>query len=842
MVRILMALLVIIAGLALGGGALAQDNNNGAWSPMAGSAVDISINANGQAYVVSPGGIPWRWDKIEQRWRQISGRFVRITAAEGNRPWALNADGMVYRYNGLWWEDKDTDVADVAADTHGNVYIAKVDGSIHKWYALRSEWRPFKGPVAGSKVMPIKRLALGPAGHLWAVTNDGRIRSFDGEAWVSLPGRARDIALGGTDVVMIADANGQVRRWNGAQKRWAVVSGLDQAITVAVTPDGKVWAVKQGGAIWANGGIVSEDVSENDDGATKLQAKVPTPATITAKVDVAPTSTAPITVANVPTPTTPTAQGAGTTNVTGSSTGSSDAGDPATISTNDKITFINTRKSAATLAIGADGSVFGLDGGGNVLRWSNKTKAFDSFPGSLVRIAVHPDGHPWGISALGRVFKHTGTMWKQIPNATASDISIGYDGTVLTASAAGKLYKLNDAGTVFKMIPGSGALIAAGPDGTPWTVRSDKLVQRCDVSPCKVYGQKAKSIAVGPDASVWIVSNTNRLMRLSKSEKFETIQTPGHTPQKVAVGPMGYPWVVSSANIALAATYFDRDEGSDKTEAASTAASGTTGTGATASVSSTSVSGFTFSKNMTFETVPFTSLTAGGCPLLVSDAGGVMWAHRGGSKLEVYDENRKKFYPKSTGFDNWDLNVFAIAPNGDVWAYTLNPYTGLYRERNGTTKQYTITGATYYEDVSVGPDGTVYVAAAFNSNRYLYSKAPNSEVFKRFSTYNNVRQVDVGPGGDIWISDANIQARRWNGSSFEKPSNVTFDSADIAVSKVDGTVYARENGTLALYKWNATNESFDKVSNTTPSALGVDGDGRPWICRDSTPVIKRAKD
>lgn len=809
--------------------ALAQDGGAIRWTKLPGTAVDVSINAEGQAYAAALDGTPWRWDKVEQRWRRMSGQFIRISAAEGNRPWAVNAEGVVYRYNGLWWEDKDTGIADVAADTVDNVYIAKTDGSIKKWYALRSEWQPVDGNA--------KRIALDSAGHLWAVTTAGTIRSFDGKTWSTYPGRATDIAVGGTDTVVIADTEGALRRLNAAARRWDTVEGVEGVVGVAVAPDGGPWAVTRDGSIMATTLLVAEEVKAEEDRAPEAVAPSAEAPVIMAPVSVAPVETAPLAAAA------PVVPQSADVPTTAPSSNVASSNDPVAVTFKGSITFVNTLKSATTLAIGADGSVFGLDSASNVLRWSNKKKAFDSFPGSLVRIAVDKDGHPWGISALGRVFRHTGSMWKQIPNATASDISIGYDGTVLVVNTAGRIYKLNDSQTVFTLIPGSGVAVAVGVDGAPWTIRTDKLVQRCDVSPCKIYGQKANSIAVGPDGSVWIVSDTNRLMRLNNKEKFESIQTPGHTPQKVAVGPMGYPWVVSSASVVLASTYFDRDEGADLSEAASTSASGTTGTGAIASVVSTaSTSSFVFTKNLTFQTVPHTSLAGGSCPKLETDSNGLIWAHNSGGNLEQYDAAKRKFVKRSTAFDGWDHTAYDVAPDGAIWASTLNPGTGLYRAYKGVRKQYFISGSTNFDDISVGPDGTVYVAVSMSGPRYLYYKSPGSEVFKKFSTYNNVRQVSVGVGGDIWISDANIEIRRWNGSSFEKPENVTFSAAKISASKVDGTLYVRKNGSAELYKWNPTNKSFDKINNLTMDTFAVDGDGRPWICRDTSPVIERARD
>jgi len=849
MVRNLQILCAVVV-LLWSGHALAQSVQEVPWSRMPGTAEDISINADGQAYVVSPAGTPWRWDKVEQRWRRMSGSFVRIAAAEGNRPWAINADGVVFRYNGLWWENKDMDVADVAADTNGNVYIAKTNGEIKKWYPLRSEWRPFEGVA--------KRIALDPAGQPWAVTRDGRIRVFDGKTWITLPGRARDIAIGGTDVVAIADVDGQVRTWNSVQKKWTVIPGVSDVSSIGVTPDGSIWVVLQDGGMMSNGGLVSEETSTEEDTAT-----APKPTALHA-----PVTTAPVRSASTPVPTSivaPTVE-APLATLTGTAEAAADTGaqgtvattgfvDPITVTTKEKISFINTLKTASTLAIGADGSVFGLDSIGNVLRWSNQKKKFDSFPGSLLRIAVDKDGHPWGVSALGRVFRHTGSQWKQIPNATASDISIGFDGTVLVASAAGRLYKLNAAQNHFDMIPGTGVtLVAVGPDGTPWAVRSDKLVQRCDVSPCKVYSQKANAIAVGPDGSVFIVSNTSRLMRLNKNGQFKTIQTPGHTPLKVTVGPSGYPWVVSSSNIALASTYFDRDEGADLAEAAATSASGTTGTGAAATVVRTSVSSFTFTKNMRFETVSADGLSPGVNAKLASNLDGVIWASTTGGALEKYDAVQKKFVDGGTKFesDGVDISDFDIAANGDIWVYTSSQnqqqqqQNFLYRERNKVLKEYTVSGFTAGGSseggVAVSPDGTVYALMTSGSSTYIYTKASNSETFKKFSNDADIVAVSVGPGNDVWIIDKNDIVQQWTGTRFEnRPSNGSVKATRIAAGKTDGTIYivATDN---TLRKWNGANSSFDKVNNITAYYVAVDGDGRPWVNTSSTPTIKRGKD
>ena len=832
---------VLVSGIWFlwAGLAVAQEGDSSSWAQLPGSALDISINEDGQAYSVGLDGVPWRWDKPEQRWRQMSGKFARISAAIGNRPWAINALEELSQYNGLWWEPREVDVLDVAADTQGNVYIAKINGDIWKWYALRNEWQPIAGTA--------KRLAIGKSGLPWAITDAAKVRAYDGDVWRTYPGRARDIAFGATDVVAMADDAGLVRIWLAARKRWEIIDGVKDIVSLAVTPQGNIWAVRNDGLIFANGGLTIDDTSDE---AADVSATVPRPKDARAQVNVADAPTAEVALAPVdvaPSAVAPDVVVPGSSNTEATSSGGGSGGnntftDPVTVTTTDAIVFVNTLKPAASLAIGGDGSVFGLDGAGGVLRWSNRRNDFESFPGELVRITVDREGNPWGISALGRVFRHTGTLWKQITGATGSDISAGYDGTVLLTNAAGRIFRLNEAQTRFEMISGTGAsLIATGPDGTPWIVRSDRLVSRCDTNPCKVFAQKAKSIAVGPDNSVYIVSTNNLLMRLDQDGKFNRVQTPGHTPSTVAVGPMGYPWLVSDKGIALSSKFFDRDEGSDLMVANATSGD-TVGTGETEQVVSTETSGIVFRKNMRFSTVPMDQRTSAGQVATASDGSVIIGG--GSQEFEKYDERRKKFVQFSSNLvdSSRTFSAIDIAPNGDVWAIATSMTAELYRERDQVVKEYSVSGFSPSE-VTVAPDGTVYVTFRSGSDTYLYSKAENSEEFKRFNNFSQVHVAGAGPGNDIWIVDKDNLVRQWNGSSFElRPKRGSQEASSIDVG-ANGTVYIRDTNNSALRKWNGANDSFDEVNNAPVGSIAVDADGRPWIATGgSSPTISRARD
>ena len=828
------SLVILLVAVVLAQNVYAQSEGRAVetWISIPGRAIDISINDEGQGYALGQSGAVWRWDKKEQRWRPMAGEFARISAAEGNRPWAVDREGGVHRYNGLWWEQKAEDVLDVAADTSGNVYIAKTDYTVWKWYALRSEWRPVSGEAV--------RIDIAADQSLWAINPNNSVFVYDGKAWIPFSGRAIDLAAGPFGTVAIATPEGNVRRLNMQNRTWDLVQGIGEIVTVSVTPEGGLWVVKQNGEIYANQKLKEETKEEDEENkaesikaativAPRSQASTPTAPTGRAQDIVAP----PVSVPPPPLQ-------------ANSENQEDDPGsiDLAAISGPEDILFTNTWKLASQLAIGKDGSVFGLDDVGNVLRWSNRRRDFEEFPGSFIRIAVDPEGNPWGITSLGRVFRHDGRDWRQVLNAVASDIAIGGDGTVLVANSSGTLFRFDTTTSRFVRIGGNGVLVAVDPDGMPWTVRSDKQVQRCDVIPCKPLGQKAQSISIGPDGRVWIVSDTERLMRLDKkTERFVVVPTLGLPVRDVASGPNGFPWVTTTDDVALSSCFFEREEDQDLTTAATTS-DDTVGTGATDTPISTQVDGFTFTKNMRFETLNLGDLDMFDFPYLDAGNDGEIYAYNYSAGFTKFEEATKSFKYFSTQLGSLGFQIlgFTVESDGALWAYINDPQSvmnGLYREKNGAYQQYTVSGGAA-SGVTAAPDDTIYAIFTFPGGKnYLYEKAPNSNIFRRFSTYSLVHDVGVGAGQNVWIVNKNNEVMQWTGSRFEKRPASGQSAARISVG-ANGTVYIVDPAD-ELYKWNGVNKSFDRINNTELKTVAVDDTGRPWIGEYDPVVMKRAK-
>lgn len=811
------------------------------WQPVPGKAIDLSIDPEGEAYAVDFQGSVWHWRADGQRWGPMSGRFVRIVGAGGNRPWTIDSKGRIFRYNGLWWEKKGEGGADVAADAKGDVFVADANGSLRRWNPLRGEWSPVSAAPAAIRV------ALAPDGTLWILDRQGRVYFYDGREWAAPAGNihARDLAADVDRRVWVVTRSGLVLAWQPVLSRWQRVFLPEKRLAqaVAVAPDGKPWVVlRNGDMIGATRlGPASGKGKEKEPKASVPQAGVPHPSGIHAPEQHAQQLSAPPAVAPgaVAKPVTTAPQ-----QPVGQATGKGRGArppyiDPALVTATGPLTFTDTRAFAGMVAIGRDGSVFALSTGGAVERWSNADQRLESFPGQLVRLAVDPSGNPWGISALGRIFRHDGTRWKQI-TGTASDIAIGADGTVVVASNDGGLYRLNPAGTAFVRIHGTGLVVAVDPDGHPWTIDANGYVRNCAVSPCALLPQKAISIAIGPDRSLFVVSDRNVLKRYNRSTgKFDRVDIPRYTPARVAVGPSGYPWVVTTDNRLLSTHMFPRDESRDRQVARATTGD-TTGSGATATVTSTTeTTGFVFSKNMSFKTVGTSLFSSDSYVYLDAGNDGKIYGYGDSSgKFGTYNTNKKSFDIESSKFtdSSYDVNRFAVASNGDIWAYTVNPTTGLFREHNNTLKEFTVSGLTA-AGVAIGPDDTVYAIFGTGGTYYLYKKASTDTKFTKFDKYS-VLEVGIGPGNDIWIVDRSNFVREWNGSDFVKrPSN--GQQADKIAVSTNGTVYIIDpDGSLR--KWNGTNKSFDKVNNTSADFLTVDSDGRPWF--SSGIVVKYGKD
>lgn len=785
----ILALVFACAGAAFG------QAPSPSWVLMNGSAVDLAVDAGGDAFAVSADGLLWRWRHDSGGWGRMSGALSRVAAGSGGKPWGLAPDGTVMRYNGLWWEVLEKRAQDIALDLANNAYVVLRDGSLARYNSLRGDWESLPGSGR-------RRIAVTADGLPWTVGEDGAVARWDGRQWQALPGKARDIGIGGDGAAFIVGDDGRLFRWDGGT--WNPVEGPTDLAAIAVAPGGMPWVANSRGAIYAYSLPAPPP-------AAKREAPSVVPPSAVSKLGAKRAEQRAAAAAVVASPARRT--------------------DPATIE------FQDTKATGMTIAIGLDGSVFALMADGQLYRWNNGQMRLLSFPGQFVKIAVDPAGNPWGINLFGRIFRHDGADWRQA-RGTASDISISANGTVLVADANGVLGRYDAAANGFVRIDGSAVFVAAAPDGMPWGLLADGTAVRCRGVPCERLGKQGRSLSIGPDGSAFLVGLDNRLYRYNAARgEWEFIVVPNHTPTTVAVGPSGRPWLVTTQQKLLASTYFPRDESLDRQVATATQGS-TTGSGDAATVvsSTATTGGFVFAKSLSVKTYSFPHLgSLNG--VKVGPDGTVLGIDLEDGQIALYkfDTKSKTFVPTLKPPEVYTTAV--TGPDGMIWALSASFDGRVYKQKNATTYERLdlpnpacTSCMADNRDLAVGSDGTVYM---IDTTGTVWRRPANSTTFSKFlqGTYS---KVAVGRAGDVWVLDNNYYVRQVvNGKAELRPAGKQTEAYDIGAGP-DGSVWISvRNGFSYAARWNATNQSFD-LTNKNAVNIDVAPDGRPWFTDGSS--------
>ncbi|MEP0709117.1 MAG: tectonin domain-containing protein [Parvibaculum sp.] len=519
---------------------------------------------------------------------------------------------------------------------------------------------------------------------------------------------------------------------------------------------------------------------------------------------------------------------------------------PEAVTTDEAITFVDTRQEAFALAIGPEGRVFALDAAGNIFLWSNTRRDFLEFEGELARMAVGPDGTLWGVNSLGRVFFFDGKRWSQVRGEVASDIDVNRNGDVVLARDDELIERLDQDLNRFVVEAGpSGLQVALFSDGSLVTIHEGNLVYRCEDGTCIGLDRRAKSLSIGPDDSLFIVDTGGRLLRSTdRGESFTFIPTLGRTVRRVAVGPNGFPWVVTVDDEVLSSRFFARDESGD-TLVRLAAAGNTVGTGKTGGVISTQQTGsITFNRTLRFDTFRsendrFSTMI----DLVVGNDGGVYIA---GSQLlgftiaiDKFDERRRRFVNIDYPFPD-DVARFDVEEDGTTfWGIHTQAPVEIYRARNGgaSVTTYSVPDSTGSgSDIALDHDGNVYAVVG----ERVYVKTRSSAQFRLFSN-EQIRTIAFGMDENIWITDGGNIVLRFDGKRYVSPVRRETKVGGVAVA-VDGSVFViagDDNGNPKLFRWNASNRSFDGIRNTTPDLIDVADDGELWFTQGLD--VKRAR-
>lgn len=828
------------------------------WQRVTGSATQLAISAKGAVLALSEQGEVWNW-RSKNNWGILPGKFKQVALDSGGVPWAIDAQSNILRYQGNYWQTLPGKARLIAADVDGSVWTLNGDEQLAKFNPAKQTWEVQDiNPPAG-----IKRFAL-DAEHLpWIIDAEEKVQRFDGKSWTRFPEiAAADLALGPDGTAFVVDTEQSLWRWDRLGKRWERLNGAASA--VAAGPRGIPWVIRTGGQIFASGFF--DEMPDSQVATVSLAMANATKASTQNRTS----SFGPQVVGTA-------AAGGGA--LQGNS--------------NEALVFQKLAGAPRELAIGADGSVFAVNFDSALLRWNNGQNKFLGFPGQFTRIAVAPDGKPWGVTSKGEVFRHDGTDWRLVYNITASDVAVSYNGTVMVIGPQNYLYKFNNAleqprfdrlsGPNENTAPPGGVRLALDPNGVPWVIQSDGYVARCDKLICTRLAVRARDIGIGPEGSVFIVDSSKTLSRWNeRSQSFDRLVTIADPVDQVAVGPLGKPWVINSKFEVWSSAFFTRDESKDITTSA-------TSSGNTTSSSTSPV--FTFSSTLQFDAVAYNASQFPFSPIGIaaSPTGKVLVLNDIGQGTEIlsYDATLRRLTssaiplpdPQSNVIDGIALgrdetlwawvNPIAQAINGRIWLRKNNAW----QEISGVTDMSNTVVEpglpnTRWLDLAAAADGRVMVAgpdtgAAPSTNSTLFRYSPTSNVFVKevIQFAGDESAIALDPAGSTWLVsyptglDTRRRVYQFANNSFTErllPSGMTPCNklyTDVPRPTISGCIGAGANGAIfllgveppgplarTLLRWNAASTQWDKIVTSPKFAeikyVAVASDGRPWIIAD----------
>ncbi|HTU48323.1 MAG TPA: tectonin domain-containing protein [Bryobacteraceae bacterium] len=466
-------------------------------------------------------------------------------------------------------------------------------------------------------------------------------------------------------------------------------------------------------------------------------------------------------------------------------------------------TWTNAPGTLAQIAVGSSNAVWGLNQAGLIFRWDAAKQGWDWIPGALHQIAVGADGDVWGVNAQEQIYRFNAQTqgWTEIPGSL-TQIAVGFDGAVWGVNANDSTYRYNVASGEFKQTPATFTSIAVGADGEAWGVNNltvyhfDRL-QQAWVS----VQQGLAQISVGAGSNVWALDSSGAVYRYDADANQFTAT--GEAPlTRIAAGGNGALWGL------------DAEDGIH-TYATEAQPSGTfhqvsglltqIAVGADNTVWGVGVANQIYTYNAAAQSW---TVVPGALAQIAVGRGDSVWGINAGQ--QIFRHNAQS--------GGWDyipgaLVQIAVGANGDVWGinegeqtYHFNSQTGGWTWIPGELRQ-----------IAVGDDGAVWgindgnAVYRFNARMQMWSRVPGTLV-----------QIAVGSSDSVWgvNSDGgayhfNPQTQSWQyvPGVFLKEISVGYDGAVWGVT-ASGQVF--ELGT-ATGTWAQIQGSLDQV------VVGADG-------------------
>ncbi len=433
--------------------------------------------------------------------------------------------------------------------------------------------------------------------------------------------------------------------------------------------------------------------------------------------------------------------------------------------------FTQVPGALTQISVGADGTVWGLNSGGQIFEY-NSGSGWTMIPGGLSRVIVGSASAVWGLNASQEIFSRNvaASSWTYIPGALAQ-LVVGCDGDVWGLNASQSIYHYNATNQSWQQVPGTLAQLAVGSDGAVWGINGANAVFRFNNATqnfSEVPGTLTQ-IAVGADGDVWGLDNQAIFHFNQLTQSFTAM---AGALKQLAVGSGGNVYGLNSSNQVC---QYNAQ-----------------------------------SQSCTWINPALTQIAAG--------ANGVAWGLDTWSNIWTLNATQSSgVFHQLPGA----MSQLAVAADGSAWALDG---AGAIFAFNAAVQQWTqIPGAL--AQIAIAPQGIVW---GLNGAGQIFCFNPSNQSWTMIA--GTLAQIEVGGNGAVWGLNSSGQIFTFNSSS-QSWTSVPGALAQISVG-ADGTVWGINSaGQAYLYEasskgWHATSGTFSQIavgSSANVWALGPQG-------------------
>ncbi|MFC1746590.1 tectonin domain-containing protein, partial [Candidatus Riflebacteria bacterium] len=175
-------------------------------------------------------------------------------------------------------------------------------------------------------------------------------------------------------------------------------------------------------------------------------------------------------------------------------------------------------------------------------RWNGR--AWQKYPGGIVKVDVDALGRPWGVNRAGMIYVMDvrTKKWKNLPGR-AKDIGCGGPGNGVTCIIGTNKHTYKWDGRKWLDFGGAAKRVDVDKHGNPWVVNDAGVIYRYEVKAKKwvhIPTGRAIDIACGPDGTIWVLGTDKTVYKWNGKTWLKGNGMGYH----ITVDNQGLPWVI----------------------------------------------------------------------------------------------------------------------------------------------------------------------------------------------------------------------------------------------------------------------------------------------------------